>query len=156
METVPLHWKVKSQPLDCQGNPWVNILWTKKQVTYLPWGMVMDRDIWNPVCSGKRRASKVVLVVKNQPAKARDLRDMSLIPGLGRSSEGGHGNPRQCSCLENPMDRGAWQTMVYGVTESDTTEAGTHSALERISSIPLSVQTDCLHCKERRKETFFY
>ena len=42
------------------------------------------------------------------------------IPGSGRSPGGGHGNPRQCSCLENPMDRGAWQATVHGVTKSQT------------------------------------
>ena len=42
------------------------------------------------------------------------------IPGLGRSLGGGHGNPLQYSCLENPMDRGAWQATVYGVAQSRT------------------------------------
>ena len=46
--------------------------------------------------------------------------DLGLIPGLGRSPGGGHGNPLQCSCLENPMDRGAWRATVHGVTESQT------------------------------------
>ena len=53
-------------------------------------------------------------VVKNPPADARDL---GSIPGSGRSPGGGHGNPLQCSCLENPMDRGAWRAAVYGVTK---------------------------------------
>ena len=65
-------------------------------------------------------ASQVALVVKNLPASAGDVRDMGLIPGLGRSPEGGHGNPLQCSCLGSPMDRGAWQATVHGVTESRT------------------------------------
>ena len=47
-------------------------------------------------------------MVKYLPANAGDLRDLGSIPGLGRSAGGGHGNPLQCSCLENPMDRGAW------------------------------------------------
>ena len=47
------------------------------------------------------------LVVKNLPAKAGDVRDVSLIPGSGRSPGGRHGNSLQYSCLENPMDRGA-------------------------------------------------
>ena len=53
------------------------------------------------------RASQVALVIKNPPAKAGDIRDVGLIPVLGRSYGGGHGNPLQDSCLENPMDRGA-------------------------------------------------
>ena len=56
-------------------------------------------------------ASQVVLVVKNPPANVGDIRDAGSIPGLGRSP-GGHGNLLQYSCLENPMDRGAWQATV--------------------------------------------
>ena len=62
------------------------------------------------------------LVVKNLTANAGDVRDVDLIPGLGRSPGGGHGNPFQCSCLENPMDRGAWQATGQRVAESDMTE----------------------------------
>ena len=62
-------------------------------------------------------ASQVVLVVKSLPAKAGDIRDVSSMPGLGRSPGGGHGNPLQYSCLENPMDRGAWGTTVHRVTQ---------------------------------------
>ena len=65
-------------------------------------------------------ASQEVLVVKNPPTNAGDIRDMGLIPGLGRSPRGGHGNPLQYSCLENPMDRGAWRAMVHGVAKSQT------------------------------------
>ena len=50
----------------------------------------------------------MALVVKNPPANAGDFRDVGLIPGLGRSPAGGHDNPLQYFCLENPMDRGAW------------------------------------------------
>ena len=49
------------------------------------------------------------LVVKNLPANAGDVRDKDSIPGSGRSSGGGYSNPLQYSCLENPMDRGAWR-----------------------------------------------
>ena len=59
-------------------------------------------------------------VVKNLPASAGDIRDSGLIPGSGRSPEGGHGNPLQHSCLENPMDGGTWQATVRGVAESHT------------------------------------
>ena len=54
-------------------------------------------------------ASQVALVVKNPPVNSRDARDAGLIPGSGKSPEGGHGNPLQYSCLENPTNRGAWQ-----------------------------------------------
>ena len=61
-------------------------------------------------------------VLKDMPVNAGATRDMGSIPGSGRSPGGGHGNPLQCSYLENPMDRGAWQATVHGVTkESDTT-----------------------------------
>ena len=66
--------------------------------------------------------SQVVLVVKNLPANAGDLRDMGWIPGLGRSSGGGHGKALQYSYLKNPIGRGAWQAIVHRVTELDTTE----------------------------------
>ena len=59
-------------------------------------------------------------MVKNSPANAGDTGDMGLIPGLGRFPRGGKGNPLQYSCLENPMDRGAWQAMVHGVEKSQT------------------------------------
>ena len=63
-------------------------------------------------------------MVKNSPGNAGDVRDVGLIPGLGRSAGGGHGNPLQYSCLENPMDRGIWQAIVRGgLTVSDTAEA---------------------------------
>ena len=66
--------------------------------------------------------SQVVLVVKNLSASAGDIRDSGLIPRLGRSPDGGHGNSLQYSCLENPMDSGAWQVLVQRVAESDMTE----------------------------------
>ena len=69
----------------------------------------------------KARASQVALVVKNLSANARDIRDAGSIPRWGRSPEGGLGNPLQYSCLENFMDRGAWQATVHGITkEVDT------------------------------------
>ena len=52
-------------------------------------------------------ASQVMLVVKNPPTNAGDIRDVGSIPGSGRGPGGGHGNPLPFSCLENPMDRGA-------------------------------------------------
>jgi len=67
-------------------------------------------------------ASQVALVVKNLPANVGDIRDTGSIPGLGRSPGGRRGNPLQYSCLENPMDRGAWKAKDHRVAkESDTT-----------------------------------
>ena len=73
----------------------------------LPFSMVL--------CLG---ASQVVLAVKNPPANAGDVREAGLIPGSGRSPGGEHGNPLQYSCLENPMDRSAWQTTVHTVAKN--------------------------------------
>ena len=57
-------------------------------------------------------------VAKNPSANAGDVRAVGSIPGWGRSPGGGHGNPLQCSCLENPMDRGAWRAAVHAVAKS--------------------------------------
>ena len=59
-------------------------------------------------------------MVKNLPTNAGDIRDPDLIPGLDRSPGERNGNPFQYSCLENPTDRGAWQTTGVGVTKSQT------------------------------------
>ena len=66
-------------------------------------------------------ASQVALVVKNPPTKRHG------VPKSGRPPGGGHGSPLQYSCLENPMDRGAWWATVHRVAESDTTEATEHA-----------------------------
>ena len=63
---------------------------------------------------------KVMLVVKNLPVNEGDARDTGSIPGLGRSPGKGNGNPVQYSCLENSMDRGAWQATVHGAAKSGT------------------------------------
>ena len=75
----------------------------------LHWGFLCDS--W---------ASQVVLVVKNLPANAGDIRDTGSVPGLGRSPGDGQLNPLQCSCLENPMDSGAWHAAVHSVSKSWT------------------------------------
>ena len=63
-----------------------------------------------------------LLLVKNSPANAGGVRDMSSIPGSGRSPGGGHGSPCQYPFLENPMDRGGWWATVHGTAELDKTE----------------------------------
>ena len=62
----------------------------------------------------------MMLVVKNLPASAGDIREVGSIPGSGRSPGGGNGNPLQYFCLENPMDRGAWWATVLGVAKTQT------------------------------------
>ena len=89
---------------------------------YLKRNEIFQWGIWS-LKWGSAQASQVVLVVKKKkkkktPANAGDLRNRGLIPGLGRSPGEGHCNPLQYSCLENPMDRGAWQAAVYRVTKS--------------------------------------
>ena len=65
---------------------------------------------------------------KEPVGNAGDIRDKSLVPGLGRSPRGGNGNPFQSSCLENAVDRGALWATVHGVTQSDTTEVNQHTS----------------------------
>ena len=86
-----------------------------------------------------RPASQVVLVVKNLPANTGDLRDVGSVPGLGRSPGERNGNPRQYSCLENPMDRGPWQATVHRFAKSQT----------RLKlSIALDLQKSCRYITE--------
>ena len=72
---------------------------------------------------------QVAIVEKNPPANAGVVRDAGLIPGLKRSP-GGHSNPLQYSCLENPMDRGAWRAMVHKVAQTQTQLKGLISLLQ--------------------------
>ena len=62
----------------------------------------------------------MALVIKKPPANAGDIGDLGSVTGLGRSPGGGHGNPLLYSCLENPMDRGAWQATVHRVAKNQT------------------------------------
>ena len=62
----------------------------------------------------------MTLVVKNPPASAGDVRDTGLIPGSEKSPRGGHGKPLHFSCLENPMERGAWKATAHGIKKGWT------------------------------------
>ena len=64
------------------------------------------------------RASQVALIVKNLPANAGEVKDEGSISESGRCPGGGHGKSPQYSCLENPMDRGAWQARVHRVSKT--------------------------------------
>ena len=93
--------------------------------------LVMDREAWPAAVHGVAKSWTwlshwtelswmVALVVENPPASVRDVKDEGSIPGSGRSPGGGNGNPLQYSCLENPMDGGAWRAIVHGVAQSWT------------------------------------
>ena len=88
-------------------------------------------------------------MVKNLPDNAGDIRDMGSVPGLGRSPGGGHGNPLQNSCLENPMDRGAWWATVHWVTKNQTW-------LKPLSTYDHIVRTYYLICKCKIKRLEFF
>ena len=92
--------------------------WVLKIVSFPP--IIYEETIYT--VSINLWASLVALAVKNPSANAGDIRDAGSIAGLGRSPGGGHGNPLQYSCLENPMDRRASKDTVHGVTKSWTTE----------------------------------
>ena len=72
------------------------------------------------LCLHTKKDARTGSVVKNPPANAGQMRDMAWIHGSGRSPRGGNDNPLQCSCLESPMDRGAWWAAVRRVTQSRT------------------------------------
>ena len=81
---------------------------------YMQYPVTMEKNI------KKNGAPQMALVVKNLSASAGDERDMGSIPVSGRSPGGGYGKPLHYSCLENPMNRGAWWAIVHGVTKSQT------------------------------------
>ena len=75
----------------------------------------------------------MLLSGKNPPANAGDAENGGLIPGSGRSLGGRNGNPLQCSCLENPMDRGAWRAKDHGAAKSQTRLSGFTFTFTKIS-----------------------
>ena len=85
----------------------------------------------------------MTLVAKNSPADAGDIRDTGPIPGSGRSSGGGNGNPLQHSCLEKPMEGGAWRDTVHGLAKSWT----------RLEQLNVHVSTLLMN-KDRSKRMF--
>ena len=132
------------------------------------WETVNDKEVWHPSVHGVTKSQSWLsdwtaeqqpkvsfpggLVVKNLPASAGDIRNVGLIPALGRSPGGGHGRPLQCSCLENPTDRGALWATVHGVTESQTwlKQCGTHAEPES------AYDSFCEHAGLNRKHPLTY
>ena len=76
-------------------------------------------------------------MIKIPPANTGDIRDVGSIPGLGRSPGEGHGNPVQYSCLENPMDRGAWRAKVHSVAKNQTRLTLLHTHTHGINKQPM-------------------
>ena len=89
----------------------------------------------------------MALVVKNTPANAEEARDVGLIPKLGRSPGGELGSPLQYSCLENPMDRGAWWATVHRVAKSRT-------RLKQLSTQPCREPTIILKTSKGKDQVF--
>ena len=83
-------------------------------------------------------------MVKNPPANAGDKRDMGSFPGLGRSLEEGNGNLLQYSCLENPVDRGAWGATVHRVTKESDTQTPEHRTHKEVVIRQLSLSEGVL------------
>ena len=101
--------------------------------------------IYKSVCVSLNHfmAFPMALVVKNLPANAGDAGDPGSIPGSGRSPGGGHDNPLQYSCLENPVNRGAWRATVHGVSKESDTGKATKRARTHTHT---SMQTEKLKC----------
>ena len=102
------------------SNPMIGDKWNGEDSTYFPWGLPsgLQRE---GHASCRHHNPQLVLglpMIKNPPANAGELRDAGSIPGPGRFPGGGHGNTLWYPCLENPMDRGAWQTTVHRVAKS--------------------------------------
>ena len=108
----PLQYSCLENPVD-RGACWAAIYGVAQNWTWLKWLS----------SSSSRQSESIILWFpggSDDKASACHAADLSSIPGLGRSSGEGNGNPLQYSCLENPMDRGAWWAIVHGVTKSQT------------------------------------
>ena len=85
-----------------------------------------------------------MLVLKSPAANAEAIRDAGSISGSGRSPGGGHENALQCSCLENPMDRRAWQAIVHRDAQSQTQLKRLSTYIYKIIKICIDVDTKCM------------
>ena len=118
-----LSFNLKNKKIEVPSSPALEWCHIKKKITYF--FHIILRSV-SKEQKGKipyiayHHISSVALVVKNPPANARDTWDKHSISELGRSPGGGYGNTLQYSCLENPMDRGAWWATVHWVTKRRT------------------------------------
>ena len=102
------------------------------------------------------RVSQVVLVVKNLPSSAGDVRNVGSIPGLGRSPGVGNGNPLQYSCMENSMVRGVWWAAVCGITKSQTQLKRLSTNKSFLTEIQDHIKTMTQFFSDNWKELTFY
>ena len=101
-----------------QGNSFCNLYYSCCE-----WGSVMRLRLWEETVFSSAQVGEVFpggTSGWNLPANTGDIRDTGTVPGSGRSPGGGHGNPAQYFCLENPIDREAWRTIVHRVAKSQT------------------------------------
>ena len=112
------YWQYRSSKEVVDGGSWEQ----KDQKTSRWWDGTLGTSKGTGLCGEKSLpwASQVVLVVKNLPANAGDIRDSGSIPESGRSPGGGHGNPLQYPCLENPHAQRAWRATVHKLAKSRT------------------------------------
>ena len=102
------------------------------------------------------RVSQVVLVIKNLPDNAGDVRNAGSIPRLGRSPGVGNGNPLQYSCLENSMVRGVWWAAVHGITKSQTRLKRLSTNKSLLTEIQDQIKTMTHFFSENWKELTFH
>ena len=125
-EEIPLQNRNKARPQEVS-------LWRQEYRADVYWGQVSEA-VW------MLRSHSIIEAMWGFPGgsdgkeSACNSRDPGSIPGSGRSPGGGHGNPLQYSCLENPMDRGVWWATVHRVTHSQTRlkRLSTHSRLHSL------------------------
>ena len=98
------------------------IMWFASDQSNMNRVVITTEALWNirKFCLHFSHSSQVTIVIKNMSANTENIRDAGSISRLDRSPGEGNGNPLQYSCLENPMDRGAWQATVHGVTKCQT------------------------------------
>ena len=131
----PLQCSCLENPRD-RGAWWASVYGVAQSRTWLKW---LSSSSSSSSSSEVEWAFQVLLMVKNPPANSRGIRDTDSIPGSGRSPGGGHGNPLQYSCLENPMDRRAWCATVQRVKYDWSNWACTHSEVEDAHTCHLAI-----------------
>ena len=148
-----LSYRRSSPPRDRTCISFISCIGSGFCITSTTWGSLMDWCKYMFITKHSHRTSQVVLVVKNLPANAGDIRDTGSILGLGISPGGGHGNPLQYSFLENPMDWGTWLATVHRVTKSQTQQKwlSTHASLEYVIKTSIVIEQNTIISTSQRE-----